>query len=128
MEYLPLQVAEIDAVVVSTPDHTHAHIALDAMRRGKHCYCEKPMAVSVEDARRMRDAAAAARGMAYVPQEQGVFPTLTVLENLRVGGLLGVRPEEELMAEDLALEPGWGHHWDPSRAAHARAGSICFHS
>jgi predicted dehydrogenase len=35
---------EIDAVVVSTPDHTHAAAALDAMRRGKHVYVQKPLA------------------------------------------------------------------------------------
>jgi branched-chain amino acid transport system ATP-binding protein len=58
-----------------------------------------------EDVSHLRPYETAARGVAYVPQEQGVFPTLTVLENLRVGGLLGVRPEEELMAEVFELFP-----------------------
>ena len=47
----------------------------------------------------------AARGIAYVPQEQGVFPNLTVLENLRVGGMIGTRPREERMAEVFDLFP-----------------------
>jgi branched-chain amino acid transport system ATP-binding protein len=47
----------------------------------------------------------AARGIAYVPQEQGVFPNLTVLENLRVGGMMGTRPQEERMEEIFALFP-----------------------
>lgn len=47
----------------------------------------------------------AARGIAYVPQEQGVFPNLTVLENLRVGGMMGTRPQEERMEEVFALFP-----------------------
>ena len=44
---------EIDAVVVSTPDHTHALPSLIAMRLGKHVYCEKPLAWSIEEARLM---------------------------------------------------------------------------
>ena len=44
---------EIDAVVVSTPDHTHFHPSMMAMERGKHLYCEKPMAHSVDQVRRM---------------------------------------------------------------------------
>jgi branched-chain amino acid transport system ATP-binding protein len=47
----------------------------------------------------------AARGMAYVPQEQGVFPYLTVHENLRVGGMIGSRPRQERMDEVFALFP-----------------------
>ncbi|MBN2506326.1 MAG: Gfo/Idh/MocA family oxidoreductase [Verrucomicrobia bacterium] len=42
---------EIDGVVIGTPDHTHAVIALEAMRRGKHVYCEKPLAHSVQEVR-----------------------------------------------------------------------------
>lgn len=48
---------QIDAVVVSTPDHTHAHIALTAMEMGKHCYCEKPMAHDVHQVRMMTELA-----------------------------------------------------------------------
>jgi len=33
---------EIDGVVISTPDHTHTVVALDAMKRGKHVYVQKP--------------------------------------------------------------------------------------
>jgi len=50
--------SRIDAVVVSTPDHTHAVAAVTAMKMGKHCYCEKPMAHSVFEVRAMREIAA----------------------------------------------------------------------
>jgi len=48
---------EIDAVVIGTPDHTHAVIALEAMRRGKHVYCEKPLAHTVQEVRALMAAA-----------------------------------------------------------------------
>ena len=47
----------LDAVVVSTPDHTHAVAAIAAMQRGLHVYCEKPLAHSIYEARRMREEA-----------------------------------------------------------------------
>jgi len=50
--------SQIDAVVVSTPDHTHFHPAMTAMRMGKHCYCEKPMAHCVAQIRAMTGLAA----------------------------------------------------------------------
>jgi len=48
---------EIDGVIIGTPDHTHAVIAMEAMRRGKHVYCEKPLAHSVHEVRALMAAA-----------------------------------------------------------------------
>jgi predicted dehydrogenase len=49
---------EIDAVVIATPDHTHAVIAVAAMQLGKHVYVQKPMAWSVYESRLMAKVAA----------------------------------------------------------------------
>ena len=47
----------LDAIVVSTPDHTHAVAAMAGLKRGLHVYCEKPLAHSVEEARLVAEAA-----------------------------------------------------------------------
>ncbi len=44
----------VEAVVCSTTDHTHAPIAIQAMQRGLHVFCEKPLAITVEEARETR--------------------------------------------------------------------------
>jgi len=51
------QQKDIDAVIVATPDHTHAVIALAAIQRGKHVYVQKPLAHSVYEARVLTEAA-----------------------------------------------------------------------
>ena len=48
---------DIDAVLVSTPDHHHAPASVLAMTLGKHVYCQKPLTHSIYEARRMREVA-----------------------------------------------------------------------
>jgi len=64
----------IDAVTVSTPDHTHAIAAMRAMDHGKHCFCQKPLTHSLEEARTMGEIARA-NGLATQMGNQGTADT-----------------------------------------------------
>lgn len=61
---------DLDAVVVATPDHVHAVAAMAAIKAGKHVYCEKPLAHTVYEARKLTEAARAA-GVATQMGNQG---------------------------------------------------------
>jgi len=57
---------DLDAVIVTTPDYTHADLAIRALDAGKHVFCEKPMATKAEDCHRMIVAAERSTGTLQV--------------------------------------------------------------
>lgn len=54
-EMLKKEKRQIDSVNVSTPDHMHAPIAMEAMRLGKHVYVQKPLTATLTEARRLAE-------------------------------------------------------------------------
>jgi predicted dehydrogenase len=69
---------DFDAVVVATPDHTHAAAALAAIWAGKHVYCEKPMAHSIFEVREMMRAAAAKNVVTQLGNQGHSFESIRV--------------------------------------------------
>ena len=80
---------QVDAVIVSTPDHTHAVAAIAAMRQGKHVYCEKPLTRTVREARAMRMTAREARVVTQMGNQGSAATDLRRGVELAWGGVLG---------------------------------------
>ena len=81
---------DIEAVMIATPDHTHAVIAMAALKAGKHVYCQKPLTHDIWQARQLATAAAAATGKVAVMGNQyhSSASARKVFEWIR-GGVIG---------------------------------------
>jgi hypothetical protein len=79
---------QIDAVVVATPDHTHAVASAAAMRAGKHVYTEKPLTRTVRESRVLRELAAKSRVATSMGNQGTASPQFRrALELIRDGAL-----------------------------------------
>jgi predicted dehydrogenase len=80
---------ELDAVVLATPVPTHAELAVRVAQAGKHCFVEKPLALTAVDAERAVDAAEQAGKTLMVGHLLEYHPAVDRLRELLVGGELG---------------------------------------
>ncbi|MDR0536018.1 MAG: Gfo/Idh/MocA family oxidoreductase [Puniceicoccales bacterium] len=80
---------EVDAVVVSTGDHSHFTIALDAIQRGKHVYVQKPMAHSLDQVRRLSKAAADAKIVSSMGNQGHSSNHIRMVKEWREAGFFG---------------------------------------
>ena len=55
-DYKKLLASNIDAVIIASPNALHAEMCIEAAKEGKHIYCEKPMAITLDDCKKIRDA------------------------------------------------------------------------
>ncbi len=81
--------ADLDALVISTPNDSHYPITMKAFERGLHVLCEKPIAMTYGQAREMADTAAAKGLKTLVPFTYSFMPTARYLKELIEGGYLG---------------------------------------
>lgn len=79
----------VDAVFVCTPDYLHAEHAVAALEAGKHVFCEKPMAITIEDCDRILAAAKKSKGKLFVGHNMRYFPVIRKMRELIEQGRIG---------------------------------------
>jgi predicted dehydrogenase len=80
---------DIDAVDICTPNVYHSEIAIAALNAGKHVFCEKPDAVSVEEALKMADAAKCSGKVLMTMRNNRFTPAAQYLKRYIEEGLMG---------------------------------------
>jgi len=97
---------ELDAVMIGTGDHQHARILAEVVRAGKDCYCEKPMANTLEDAKLARDTALASKQVVQMGSQWLSDPYQQAVREMIRSGKLG---------KIVAISQSWnfnGPRWD----------------
>jgi len=90
---------DIDAVIVSTPDHTHAVITMEAMRRGKHVYTQKPLTHNIYEARRLKESARKHKVISSMGNQVHAGRALRVGVSMLKSGALGQVREVHVIAK-----------------------------
>jgi len=81
--------SDIDAVIINTPDHWHAQMAIDAMKAGKHVHVEKPMVQKIEDGLRVLNTQKETGKVLQVGSKQFRDPMLQKAKALIKDGAIG---------------------------------------
>ena len=114
----------VDLIAITTPNHLHFPMAMAAIAAGKAVYCEKPLAVSLEQADEMRLAAKAAGVVTRVGYNYQHNPMLVLaremIERGELGRLISFQGE---FSEDFMADPAlpWSWRCEPSHAGGALA-------
>jgi predicted dehydrogenase len=101
---------DVQIIHIATPPSTHRELAIAALDASKHVLCEKPLATTLADARRMIDAARTARRFLAVNLIMRYDPLNQAVARILEAGLLGAPLHAffENYAGDTPLGPG---HW-----------------
>ena len=93
----------IDAVTVSTPDHTHAVASMMAIKMGKHVYCQKPLAHDVYEVRKLTEAAREHKVMTQMGIQLHAEEYLRLLVEMIKSGVIG-----SVRRVDIWSNKNWG--------------------
>lgn len=108
---------EVDIISITTPNHFHHEMALAALEAGKHVHCEKPLALTLEQAREMAAAAATARGKTIVGYNYLHNPAIQHAKRLIAEGRIGTPVHfRGWVDEDYQADPDLPWTWRAKRA------------
>ena len=109
---------DVDIISITTPNKLHCEMALAALEAGKHVYCEKPLALTLEEAERMAAAATKARGKTIVGYGYLCNPLFQHARALIRSGAIG-RPLffRGVCDEDYQADPDLPWTWRSAKAA-----------
>ena len=92
---------ELDAVMIATGDHQHARLLAEVVKAGKDCYCEKPMANTVEDAKLARDTVKASKQVVQLGSQWLSCPYQQQVREIIRSGKLG---------KIVAIDQSWNYN------------------
>jgi len=98
-EMLDKEDKAIDAVLVATPDHTHAVASMAAIRKGKHVYCEKPLTRTVHEARALAKAAREAKVATQMGNQGMAFEGNRLIREWLADGAIGAVREAHVWSD-----------------------------
>ncbi|WP_372719546.1 Gfo/Idh/MocA family protein [Novipirellula sp.] len=104
---------DIDAVVVSTTEHTHAYATMPALQLGKHVYCEKPLAYNVYETRRIAEAAAKAGVVTQMGTQIHASGNYRRVVELIQSGAIG-----DVSEAHVWVSRAWGYQSEADAAKH----------
>lgn len=99
---------DVDAVMIATPDHTHAVITMAALKLGKHVYCEKPLTWSVAEARQIADATRRAKVATQCGNQGQASESARLTQEMIADGAIGeVRTVQLFYPSRFWSWPAW---------------------
>jgi predicted dehydrogenase len=105
---------DIDAVIIATPDHWHAPMAIDAMKAGKDVYCEKPMTRTVEEARKFYEAAKATNRVVQIGSQTTSSDQWWKARKAIEDGMIGQLLMSQGSYHRNSIEGEWNYEIDPN--------------
>lgn len=102
--------AQLDAVIVATPNNFHAPNTIEVAQAGKHVFCEKPMSLTLQACQEMIDACKQAQVKLQIGQVLRYLPDFhKAIEMVRAGDL--GQPRHGMICRYSAPRENWGHSW-----------------